>query len=164
MCKKNFDRIIQVFNWMQSNYMYWHAWLWKFLLDTPCAAGARSPPPVRGSDNSCVTSPDLLFSKRTQNPSPKEVPNWLPVLLIFINGVYFLDPEKSKAQTTKVQQPRPCLQIPFAKSNYLAGRRRRRTSVFLHYRTERALRAIINNHIFVSTCTIGLAVYYPPPC
>ena len=88
--------------------------------------GRGAKPSSRGSDNSCVTSPDLLFSKRAQNQSPKEPPNVFPVLLIFINCDPLSDHSKSKAQTTTVQQPRPCLQIPFAKINYLAKERRRR--------------------------------------
>ena len=44
-----------------------------------------------------------------------------PVPLVnFINCDPLFDHSKSKAQTTKVQQPRPCLLIPFAKLNYFA--------------------------------------------
>ena len=117
------------------------------ILDTPCAAGARSPPPVRGSDNSCVTSPDLLFSKRTLNPSPKEVPNWLPVLLIFINGVYFLNPEKSKLQSLSRGKHVGSLHILSTKINYFPDEAR--TPDFLPPRTERALRAITKKKILV---------------
>ena len=51
----------------------------------------------------------------------------LPVTLIFINGDPFSDAPKSKAQTTDVQEPRPCLQIPFAKINYFLKDEGRRT-------------------------------------
>ena len=46
--------------------------------------------------------------------------NRLFPLANYINCDPLSDHSKSKAQTTKVQQPRPCLQIPFAKTNYLA--------------------------------------------
>ena len=44
--------------------------------------------------------------------------NRLLPLVNFINCDPLSDHSKSKAQTTKVQQPRPCLLIPFAKLNY----------------------------------------------
>ena len=47
----------------------------------------------------------------------------LPVSLIFINSGPLSDPRKSKAQTTHVQEPRPCLQIPFAEINYFPDAR-----------------------------------------
>ena len=44
--------------------------------------------------------------------------NRLIVLVSFINGDPFSDRSKSKVQTTGRQEPRPCLQILFAKMNY----------------------------------------------
>ena len=44
--------------------------------------------------------------------------NRLFPLANYINCDPLCDHSKSKAQTTKVQQPRPCLLIPFAKLNY----------------------------------------------
>ena len=41
-------------------------------------------------------------------------------LVNYINSDPLSDHSKSKAQTTKVQQPRPCLQIPFAEIHCLA--------------------------------------------
>ena len=67
--------------------------------------------------------------------------NRLIVLVSFINGDSFSDCSKSKVQTTGRQEPRPCLQILFTKINYFV-KKNGRTSVFLHYRMERALRAI----------------------
>ena len=46
--------------------------------------------------------------------------NRLLPLVNFINCDSLCDHSKSKAQTTKVQQPRPCLLFPLAKINYLA--------------------------------------------
>ena len=46
--------------------------------------------------------------------------NRLFPLVNFINCDPLSDHSKSKAQTTKVQQPRPCLLFPLAKINYLA--------------------------------------------
>ena len=46
--------------------------------------------------------------------------NRLLPLVNFINCDPLSDHSKSKAQTTKVQQPRPCLMFPLAKINYLA--------------------------------------------
>ena len=70
--------------------------------------------------------------------------NRLIVLVSFTNCDPFPDRSKSKVQTTGRQEPRPCLQILFAKINYFPNARTNegRTSVFLHYRTDRALRAI----------------------
>ena len=92
------------------------------------------------------------LAKKLQTAAEKGSLNRPIPLLIFINCDPLSDHSKSKAQTTKVQQPRPCLQIPFAKSNYEWEKKRRRssrTSVFLHYRTERALRA----KIYLKLCT-----------
>ena len=47
--------------------------------------------------------------------------NRLFPLANYINCDPLCDHSKSKAQTTKVQQPRPCLLIPFAKLNYFGG-------------------------------------------
>ena len=71
--------------------------------------------------------------------------NRLIVLVSFINGDPFSDRSKSKVQTTSRQEPCHTPQIPFAKINYFPDERTNegRTSVFLHYRMERALRAII---------------------
>ena len=79
-------------------------------------------------------------SKRSQKPSPKEVPNVLPVSLIFINGDPFSDAPKSKAQTTEVQEHWSTLHIPFAKINYFPDgrtdeRTNERTFLVLHSRT-----------------------------
>ena len=46
--------------------------------------------------------------------------NRLFPLANYINCDPLCDHSKSKAQTTKVQQPRVCLLIPFAKLNYFA--------------------------------------------
>ena len=75
----------------------------------------------------------------------KRSQNRLIVLVSFINGDPLSDRSKLKVQTAGRQEPRPCLQILFAKINYFPNERRtnERTSVFLHYRMERALRAII---------------------
>ena len=51
--------------------------------------------------------------------------NRLFPLVNYINCDPLSDHSKSKAQTTKVQQPRPCLQIPFAKINYLAEEKKK---------------------------------------
>ena len=65
-----------------------------------------------------------------------------PVPLVnYINCDPLSDHSKSKAPNTKVQQPCHTLQMPLAKINYSC--QERRISVFLHYRTEKALRAII---------------------
>ena len=69
-------------------------------------------------------------------------------LLPFVNFIDcdpLSDHSKSKAQTTKVQQIRPCLLIPIRKVELFPGRTDGRTSVFLHYRTERALRVKISH-------------------
>ena len=50
--------------------------------------------------------------------------NRLFPLVNYINSDPLSDHSKSKAQTTKVQQPRPCLLIPFVKLNYFAKRSR----------------------------------------
>ena len=75
--------------------------------------------------------------------------------LTSLTAIHFLDRSKSKAQITR--KPRPFLHIPFTKINYLTDERRRtrRTSVFLHYRTERALRAIIAKQIVTWRCNRG---------
>ena len=65
---------------------------------------------------------------------------WI-VLVSFINSDPFSDHSKSKVQTTSRQEPCHSSQIPFAKINYFLNEER--TSVFLHYRMERALRAIM---------------------
>ena len=49
--------------------------------------------------------------------------NRLFPLANYINCDPLSDHSKSKAQTTKVQQPRPCLLIPFAKLNYFAEKK-----------------------------------------
>ena len=63
--------------------------------------------------------------------------------LTSLTAIHFLDRSKSKAQTTGRQKPRATLQIPLAEINYSWHGEEERTSVFLHYRTERALRAKI---------------------
>ena len=51
----------------------------------------------------------------------------LPVSLNFINSDPLSDPRKSKAETTDVQEPRPCLQIPFVEINYFLDEEEERT-------------------------------------
>ena len=70
--------------------------------------------------------------------------NRLIVLASYINGGPLSDRSKPKVQTTSRQEPCHTPQMPFAKINYFSdGRTYGRTPVFLHYRMERALRAII---------------------
>ena len=51
--------------------------------------------------------------------------NRLIPLANYINCDPLSGHSKSKAQTTKVQQPRPCLLIPFAKLNYFAEEKKK---------------------------------------
>ena len=61
-----------------------------------------------------------------------------------LTAIQFSDHSKSKRQTTSRQEPWSTLQMPPAKINYFPDEEEgRRTSVFLHYRTDRALRAKI---------------------
>ena len=84
-----------------------------------------------------------LSSKSRKIRVRKRPLNRLIVLVSFINGDPFSDRSKSKVQTTSRQEPCHTPQIPFAKINYFPNARTHgRTSVFLHYRMERALRAI----------------------
>ena len=55
--------------------------------------------------------------------------NRLLPLVNFINCDPLSDHSKSKAQTTKVQQPRPCLLIPFAKLNYFAKEKEKEENI-----------------------------------
>ena len=82
-------------------------------------------------------------SKMSQKSCPKEVPKVLPVSLNFINGDPLSDRPKSKVQTTGRQEPcHPPPPDPFRKDQLFSERTKDgRTSVFLHYRMERALRA-----------------------
>ena len=69
----------------------------------------------------------------------------LPVTLIFINGSPLSERSILRVQTTGRQESCHAPQMPFAKINYFPHERKR-TSVFLHYRMERALRAIKGLH------------------
>ena len=69
--------------------------------------------------------------------------NRLILLGNFINCDSLSDHSKSKAQTTKVQQPRPCLLIPFVKLNYFAKQQEKDIKFRCAARMEKALRAII---------------------
>ena len=88
----------------------------------------RQKTSVRGKlAKRCRTRADLEehcfcphLAKKLQTAAEKGSLNRPIPLLIFINCDPLSDHSKSKAQTTKVQQPRPCLQIPFAKLNYFA--------------------------------------------
>ena len=72
-----------------------------------------------------------------------------------LTAIQFSDHSKSKRQTTSRQEPWSTLQMPPAKINYFPnGRtdgRTKRTSVFLHCRTDRALRAK-NAQKSISSC------------
>ena len=114
------------------------------ILDTPCSAGARSDglrPCSQDVSHRCHNVRKRQFEenlprgavpgriwrnivfvhilqKKLQTAAEKGSLNRPIPLLIFINCDPLSDHSKSKAQTTKVQQPRPCLLIPFAKLNY----------------------------------------------
>ena len=72
--------------------------------------------------------------------------NRLILLGNFINCDSLSGHSISKAQTTKVQQPRPCLLIPFVKLNYFAKKKKQENIRFwCAARMEKALRAIITS-------------------
>ena len=146
------------------------------ILDTPCAAGARStsfhpavPPkevylkqsfslirsrtsvqrPLIWCPNSHLVRSIMSMlrfwkfsSKSRKIRVRKRSLNRLIVLASYINGDPLSDRSKSKVQTTSRQEPCHTPQIPFAKINYFSDEEER-TSVFLLYRLERALRANI---------------------
>ena len=70
-----------------------------------------------------------ILQKKLQTAAEKGSLNRPIPLLIFINCDPLSDHSKSKAQTTKVQQPRPCLQFPFAKTNYLAKQEKKQENI-----------------------------------
>ena len=148
------------------------------ILDTPCAAGARSTsfPPAVPPEEVYLKQRFSLIRSRTSVQRPliwcpnshlvrsimsmlrfwkfsskshkirvrKRSLNRLIVLVSFINGDPFSDRSKSKVQTTSRQEPCHTPQMPFAKTNYFSDvLTNERTPVFLHYRMEKALRAII---------------------
>ena len=122
------------------------------ILDTPCAAGARSTSfhPAVPPEEVYLKQSFSLIRSRTSVQRPliwcpnshlvrsimsmlrfwkfssksrkirvrKRSLNRLIVLVSFINGDPLSDRSKSKVQTTSRQEPRPCLQILFAKINY----------------------------------------------
>ena len=55
--------------------------------------------------------------------------NRLFPLVNYINCDPLCDHSKSKAQTTKVQQPRVCLLIPFAKLNYFSEKEEKEKNI-----------------------------------
>ena len=127
------------------------------LLDTPCAAGARSTsfPPAVPPEEVYLKQRFSLIRSRTSVQRPliwcpnshlvrsimsmlrfwkfssksrkirvrKRSLNRLIVLVSFINGDPLSDRSKSKVQTAGRQEPRPCLQILFAKINYFPNER-----------------------------------------
>ena len=69
------------------------------------------------------------FAKSRKIRVRKRSQNRLIVLVSFINGDPLSDRSKSKVQTTSRQEPRPCLQILFAKINYFPKYEERRNNI-----------------------------------
>ena len=90
------------------------------------------------------------FAKNTNLMVEKGSLNRLLPLVNFINCDPLSDHSKSKAQTTKVQQPRPCLLIPFAKLNYFAKEEKEEEKDISFSSLPDGKSASRNNHIFLN--------------